>query len=111
MAATALTVRQLSDTPLTDPTDVASDATNGNSAANSGVTFFRFHNTGGSTATVVFHPADATFGPENLAVAGETFSIVASAIQWIGRRDVPTFGRVLTFTTSATTLQVTAFEP
>jgi hypothetical protein len=102
---------QLSDTPLTDPTDAVTDATNGNSFTNSGVTFFRFNNTGGSTATVEFFPEDTTVGPENLAVTGETFSLAASAIKWIGRRDVATFGRVASFKTSATTLKCTIFEP
>jgi hypothetical protein len=110
-APTSLTVHQLSDTPLTDPTDVATDSTNGNSFPNSGVTFLRFNNTGGSSATVVFSPADSTLGPENLAVSGETFTIAASAKQWIGRRDIVTFSRVPVFKTSASTLEVTVFEP
>jgi hypothetical protein len=110
-APTALTVHQVSDTPLTDPTDVATDAANGNSFANSGATMLRFNNTGGSSATVTFHPADTTFGPENLPVSGEPFTIAASAKQWIGRRDIVTFGRVATFLTSASTLEVTVLEP
>lgn len=110
-APTAIAAHQLSDTPLTDPADAATDNTNGNSFPNSGATFLRFNNTGGSSATVVFKPADATFGPENLAVTGETFTIAASAIQWVGRRDVQTFGRVAVFQTSAATLHASVFEP
>lgn len=110
-APTALTVHQLSDTPLADPTDAATDNTNGNSFANSGATALRFNNTGGGSATVLFKPADSTFGPENLAVTGETFTLAAAAIQWIGRRDVATFGRVAVFQTSAATLHCTVFEP
>jgi hypothetical protein len=110
-APTAIAVHQLSDTPLADPTDAATDATNGNSFPNTGATFLRFNNTGGSTATVVFAPADATLGPENLAVTGESFSVAASAKEWIGRRDIPTFGRVAVFKTSASTLEVSIFEP
>lgn len=110
-APTALTVHQLGDTPFTDPADVATDATNGNSFANSGVTVLRFNNTGGSSATVIFKPADPTVGPENLAVTGETFTIASSAVQWIGRRDIGTFGRIAVFQTSAATLHCTVFEP
>ena len=110
-APTAMAAHQLSDTPLTDPTDAATDSANGNSFANSGATFLRFNNTGGSSATVVLSPADATLGPENLAVAGETFTLAASAIQWVGRRDIVTFGRVAVFKTSAATLHASIFEP
>jgi hypothetical protein len=111
VTATALTVNHLSDTPLTDPTDAVTDAVNGNSFANSGATFLRFTNTGGSTATVTFAPADSTLGPENLAVSGEPFSVAASAVRWIGRRDIGTFGRVAVFQTSASTLKASIFEP
>jgi hypothetical protein len=110
-APTALTVNQWSDTPLTDPTDGVTDAVNGNSFANSGATVLRFTNTGGSTATVTFLPSDNTFGPENLAVAGEAFTVAASAVKWVGRRDVATFGRVAKFTSTASTLHVSVFEP
>jgi len=111
VAATALTVHALSDTPLTDPSDVAPDTVNGNSFANSGQTIVRVNNTAGSSGTITFHPADATFGPENLAVSGETITVPATTKQWIGRRDVTTFGRVCTFTASATTMTVSVFEP
>jgi hypothetical protein len=110
-APTPITPVHWSDTLLTDPTDASTDATNGNSCPNSGVTGFRFNNTSGSSATVDFLPADATFGPEDLAVANETFTIPTAGVRWIGRRDIATFGRVLTFKTSVSTLKVTAFEP
>jgi hypothetical protein len=111
MAATALTVRTLGDTPLTDPADVAPDTVNGNSFANSGQTFLRINNTAGSPGTITFHPADPTLGPENLAVSGEVITVPATTKQWVGRRDVATFGRVCTFTASASTMTVTVFEP
>jgi hypothetical protein len=110
-APTALTVHQLSDTPLANPADAASDNINGNSFPNTGATFVRVNNTGGSSATITFHPADPTLGPENLAVGGEAVSVAAAAIEWIGRRDITTFSRVCTFTTSASTLEVAVFEP
>ena len=75
MAATALTVRTLGDTPLTDPSDTAPDTVNGNSFPNSGQTILRINNTAGSSGTITFHPADPTFGPENLAVSGEVITV------------------------------------
>lgn len=111
MSATALTVHQMSDTPFTDPADVPTDAVNGNIFANSGATMIRVNNTAGATGTITFAPADNTLGPENLTVAGEAIPIPASTVQWIGRRDIGTFGRVTKFTVSAATLHVTIFEP
>lgn len=111
-APTSLTVHQLGDAALTDPTDVAADATNGNVFANSGATVLRVNNTAGATATVDFSPADSLAGAgDEFAVTAERKTIPASTIQWFGRRTLADFGRNCVVKGSATTVKFTVLEP
>ena len=111
-APTPAVKAQITAALLTDPTDAAPDIVNGNIFDNTGITFIRFHNSAGTSATVTFAPHDPTGGARGeFPVTGEPFTIPATSTRWLGRREIEDFGKKVTFLASAVTCTFTVFEP
>jgi hypothetical protein len=111
MAATVLTPFVPSRAGVADPTEVATDATNGNQFTNTGKTIFRIHNADGAaphTFTVSF---PAGFGPDQAVITPESNNVLTSGTNWYGKYDPKVFGSVLHILSSSTQLKITVIEP
>jgi hypothetical protein len=107
MAGTVIPRTQLSHVPLTDPAGTSMDSTNGNLIQNSGATIWRINNGAVSTSTVTFTPVTSV---EDFTITHAAYSVVASAIVWVGKHDVPNFGANLFAKASQAGVLLTAFE-
>lgn len=113
MSRTAITSSLLSAASapasvLADPAGTPSDAVNGNSCANSGMTILRVKNTDTAPHTITLI-TPGTVG--TLAVDDDPRVIPASTTKWIGRLPVAVYGATLAFTVDSALLNVTVFEP
>jgi hypothetical protein len=113
MPRTALTSNALSaasapGTLLTEPTPVAADATNGNSAANSGMTMIRIQNTDTASHTLTLITPGNVDGN---AIADDPRVIPASGKALIGRLDPRVYGTTLQMTVDSALLMLTVYEP
>jgi hypothetical protein len=106
MALVALPKSQLSHVPLADPAGTAATVA-GNVVPNSGSTFFRLNNTGGSTYTVTFAPVTVV---EDFTITHAAYSVVAGAVVWLGKHDVQNFGANISITAANVAVLITAFE-
>jgi hypothetical protein len=106
--ATALTARTITETGYTPVAEVAGDNTNGNSVDNtSGRVWLEFTNGGGSTATVTVTFPYLVHGQ---TIPAKSYSIAAAAKLRVGPFDPSVYGQTLTFTPSAATVTVAAYQ-
>jgi hypothetical protein len=106
MALVAIPVTQLSHAVTVDPAGVAATVA-GNVTPNSGATFYRLNNTGGSTYTVTFAPVTVV---EDFTITHAAYSVVAGAVVWLGKHDVQNFGANISITAQNAAVLITAFN-
>ena len=108
MAATPVTVNSLDHkTPLTKPTPIACDNVNGNSAINGGTLILELTSSAGGTVTVSF-PASASV--DGQAPASLTYTFTGAQTKLVGGWPVAYYGSTVTFTASANTITVIAYQ-
>lgn len=108
MAATAVTVHALDHkTPLAKPDPDACDNVNGNSAINGGTLILELTSTEGGTVTVSFPASSNVDGqaPEAL-----TYTFTGAQTQLVGGFPVAYYGSEVSFTASANTITVIAYQ-
>jgi 3D (Asp-Asp-Asp) domain-containing protein len=114
MPRTPITVNALSaasapGTVLTDPTPTAADTANGNSVANTGMTYLRVKNNDTAQHTITLLTPGTVDG--SLTIADDPRVIPASSVGFIARLPVSVYGSTLQFTSDSAQLGITAFEP
>jgi hypothetical protein len=108
VAATPLTVHTITEAnPLGPVTEVAADATNGNSLQNGPAVWLEMTNGGGSSATVQVAYVQTVDGQ---TVPPRTYTLAATATLRAGSFDEQLFGRTLSLTASAATVTLAAYQ-
>lgn len=108
MAATAITVQQVTEAGTTVTAPVAADTANGNVVNNqNGATTFLYvvNGTGAQTLTVV--TPNTVSG---LAIADRVYALAANTTYVLGPFPISVYGTSLQFTASAATVTVNAFQ-
>lgn len=108
MAATPITSRSIVENGYTPVAEVAGDNVNGNSVDNtSGRVWLEFTNTGAGAATVT---VTFPFLVRGQTVPAKSYSLAAAAKLRVGPFDPTAYGSTLTFTPSAATVTVAAYQ-
>lgn len=106
MPATAVTVNTVGrQTAIVKPTPVACDNVNSNSVTNAGNTWLELTSSAGGTVTVV--PVKTVDGQ---AAAARTYTLTGVQTRVVGWWPPTEYGSVLTFTASAATITVIAYQ-
>lgn len=106
MAATPVTVNAIDHlVPIVKPTPVACDNVNGNSASNGGTLILELTASAGGTVTVAF-PNKV----DGQAVTPLTYTLTGAQTKIAGGFPVSIYGNVVTFTASASTITVIAYQ-
>lgn len=111
MAATPLVPLNPTRQGVADPTEVATDATNGNSFTNTGKTIFRVHNADGAAPHAFTVSFPQGFGPDNAVITPLSDTVGISGTSWYGDFDPSVFGSVLHILSSSVQLKITVIEP
>ncbi len=108
MPATLISTRTITEAGYTPVAEVAGDNTSGNAVDNtSGKVWLEFTNGGGSAATVtVAFP----YPVRGQTVPAKSYSLAAAAKLRVGTFDPSIYGSTLTFTPSAATVTVAAYQ-
>lgn len=109
MPRVSITVTQLSDAGVADPTPDDGDTVNGHSLANTGKTILRVTNNDGVNPHDLTLLTPVTVGGK--AVADTVVSIPASATRTFGGLSTSLYGTSVPIDVASAELKLTAFEP
>lgn len=106
MAATAVTVYNIDHkTAMVKPTPVACDNVNGNSATNGGTLILELTSSSGGTVTVSFPNT-----VDGQSVTPITYTLTGAQTRVAGGYPVAYYGSTVTFTASASSITVIAYQ-
>jgi hypothetical protein len=109
MARTRIASVDLSRAGVADPTDVATDAANGNFITNTGKTALRVVNTDATNPHTITFVTPGTV--DGQAVADRDEVIPAGTTQWFGKFPTSVYGSSMGINVDSALLHVTVFEP
>lgn len=107
MPATAIAIRSITEAGYTPVAEVAGDNTNGNSVSNNGRVWLEATNSGGSAATLT---VTFPFPIHGQTIPVKSYALAAAAKLRVGPFDPAVYGSTLTFTPSAATVTVAAYQ-